>query len=62
VKEYIVAQLKMYATGERRNDVYGRMRTIAARLTRSRSTDWRRITGPGSGSSALLGRKRSELS
>jgi cytochrome c553 len=33
VKEYIVAQLKMYATGERRNDVYGRMRTIAAKLT-----------------------------
>jgi cytochrome c553 len=32
-KEYIVAQLKMYATGERRNDVYGRMRTIAAKLT-----------------------------
>src|SRR5262245_2816706 len=32
-KEYIVAQLKMYAAGERRNDVYGRMRTIAARLT-----------------------------
>src|SRR5215510_5464917 len=33
VKEYIVAQLKMYASGERRNDVYGRMRTIAAKLT-----------------------------
>ena len=32
-KEYIVAQLKMYATGDRRNDVYGRMRTIAAKLT-----------------------------
>jgi cytochrome c553 len=32
-KEYIVAQLKMYAAGERRNDVYGRMRTIAAKLT-----------------------------
>ena len=32
-KEYIVAQLKMYASGDRRNDVYGRMRTIAARLT-----------------------------
>jgi cytochrome c553 len=31
--EYIVLQLKMYATGERRNDVYGRMRTIAAKLT-----------------------------
>jgi cytochrome c553 len=32
-KEYIVEQLKMYAAGERRNDVYGRMRSIAARLT-----------------------------
>jgi cytochrome c553 len=32
-KEYIVAQLKMYASGDRRNDVYGRMRTIAAKLT-----------------------------
>src|SRR5215470_11199000 len=31
--EYITQQLKMYAAGERRNDVYGRMRTIAARLT-----------------------------
>jgi cytochrome c553 len=33
VKEYIVLQLKMYAAGERRNDVYGRMRIIAAKLT-----------------------------
>src|SRR5262249_31695478 len=32
-KEYNGAQLKMYASGERRNDVYGRMRTIAAKLT-----------------------------
>jgi cytochrome c553 len=32
-REYIALQLKMYAAGERRNDVYGRMRTIAARLT-----------------------------
>ena len=32
-EEYIVLQLKMYASGERRNDVYGRMRTIASRLT-----------------------------
>jgi cytochrome c553 len=32
-QEYIALQLKMYASGERRNDVYGRMRTIAARLT-----------------------------
>jgi len=34
-QEYIALQLKMYAAGERRNDVYGRMRTIAARLTPS---------------------------
>jgi cytochrome c553 len=33
--EYIVQQLKLYASGERRNDVYGRMRTIASRLTAS---------------------------
>jgi cytochrome c553 len=32
---YLAAQLKMYATGERRNDVYGRMRAIAAKLTDS---------------------------
>jgi cytochrome c553 len=32
-RDYIVLQLKMYATGDRRNDVYGRMRTIASRLT-----------------------------
>jgi cytochrome c553 len=32
-RDYIVLQLKMYASGERRNDVYGRMRTIAAKLT-----------------------------
>ena len=32
-QEYIVRQLKLYAAGERRNDVYGRMRTIAAKLT-----------------------------
>ncbi len=31
--EYIVQQLRLYASGERRNDVYGRMRTIAANLT-----------------------------
>jgi cytochrome c553 len=31
--EYIVQQLKLYASGERRNDVYARMRMIAARLT-----------------------------
>jgi cytochrome c553 len=32
-KDYLALQLKMYASGERRNDVYGRMRTIAAKLT-----------------------------
>jgi cytochrome c553 len=32
-RDYIVLQLRMYASGERRNDVYGRMRTIAAKLT-----------------------------
>src|SRR5213076_1040547 len=32
-QEYIVQQLKSYASGERRNDVYARMRTIAAKLT-----------------------------
>ena len=31
--EYIVQQLKLYASGERRNDVYARMRAIAAQLT-----------------------------
>jgi cytochrome c553 len=31
-RDYLVLQLKMYATGDRRNDVYGRMRTIASRL------------------------------
>ena len=32
-QEYIALQLKMYATGDRRNDVYGRMRAIASKLT-----------------------------
>jgi cytochrome c553 len=32
--EYLQAQLRLYASGERGNDVYGRMRTIASRLTR----------------------------
>jgi cytochrome c553 len=32
-RDYLIAQLKMYATGDRRNDVYGRMRTIAPKLT-----------------------------
>jgi cytochrome c553 len=34
-QEYLTSQLKMFASGERRNDVYGRMRTIAAKLTDS---------------------------
>jgi cytochrome c553 len=34
-KDYIVLQLKMYAAGERRNDVYGRMRAIAPKLTQA---------------------------
>lgn len=32
-REYIVAQLDAYANGTRKNDVYGRMRSIARRLT-----------------------------
>ena len=32
-EEYLALQLKLYASNERRNDVYGRMRTIAAKLT-----------------------------
>ena len=31
--DYIVAQLNAYASGTRKNDVYGRMRNIAAKLT-----------------------------
>jgi cytochrome c553 len=34
-RDYLIAQLKMYASGERRNDVYARMRIIAAKLTPS---------------------------
>jgi cytochrome c553 len=34
-QEYLTSQLKMFASGERRNDVYGRMRTIAAKLNDS---------------------------
>jgi cytochrome c553 len=30
---YLISQLKGYAAGQRRNDVYGRMRSIAAKLT-----------------------------
>ena len=37
-REYLVQQMQLYASGERRNDVYGRMRLIAAKLTPSRST------------------------
>jgi len=32
-RDYLAQQLRMYASGERRNDVYARMRVIAARLT-----------------------------
>src|SRR5215467_6875317 len=32
-RDYLALQLKMYAAGDRRNDVYGRMRSIASRLT-----------------------------
>ena len=28
VSEYLVQQMQMYASGQRRSDVYGRMRTI----------------------------------
>jgi cytochrome c553 len=31
--EYLIQQMQMYASGQRRNDVYARMRTIAAQLT-----------------------------
>lgn len=32
-REYMVAQLNAYAAGQRKNDVYGRMRDIARKLT-----------------------------
>ena len=32
-REYMVAQLNAYADGARKNDVYGRMRDIARKLT-----------------------------
>jgi cytochrome c553 len=32
-RDYLAEQLRMYASGERRNDVYARMRVIAAQLT-----------------------------
>lgn len=32
-QEYILRQLQLYASGERRNDVYGRMRAVAKKLT-----------------------------
>ena len=31
--DYILAQLDDFATGQRKNDVYGRMRDISAKLT-----------------------------
>jgi cytochrome c553 len=37
-RDYMVRQLQLYASGERRNDVYARMRTIAAQLTPSEIT------------------------
>jgi cytochrome c553 len=35
---YLIQQLKLYASGERRNDVYARMRLIASRLTEDEIT------------------------
>lgn len=32
-EEYLVRQLRLYAQGQRRNDVYARMRSLSARLT-----------------------------
>ena len=32
-EQYLALQMRLYASGERRNDVYGRMRIIAAKLT-----------------------------
>jgi cytochrome c553 len=32
-RDYFISQMKLYASGQRRNDVYGRMRFIAAKLT-----------------------------
>ena len=32
-EEYLAAQLRMFASGQRQNDIYGRMRMIAAKLT-----------------------------
>ncbi len=32
-RDYLVQQLQVFANGQRRNDVYSRMRTIAAKLT-----------------------------
>jgi cytochrome c553 len=32
-EEYLLQQLQLYASGERHNDVYARMRTVASRLT-----------------------------
>jgi cytochrome c553 len=36
--DYLLRQLRLYASGERRNDVYARMRTIAAQLTEEEMT------------------------
>jgi cytochrome c553 len=32
-RDYLIAQLRAYRSGERRNDIYTRMRSIAAQLT-----------------------------
>jgi len=32
-REYLAAQMRAYKSGERRNDLYGRMRAIAAKLS-----------------------------
>jgi cytochrome c553 len=32
-REYMLAQLNAYASGDRKNDVYGRMRNISRKLT-----------------------------
>ena len=34
-REYLAAQLRAFKTGERRNDIYSRMRSVAAPLTES---------------------------
>jgi cytochrome c553 len=45
--DYLAAQLQLYAKGERRNDVYGRMRTIAAQLSPAEITGLSRYYAAG---------------